>query len=192
MRVLPDPVRAVSDRTDDARRRVNLGRARWAAAGVALILVGIISATFLITRGGPQPIVSAPDSGTPQPTATTPATNARAAPTDGDTALWQLQDAASINSESTVLNLTVTRLGCASGDTGQLLAARITYEEQRVIIQVDAEPMGAGTFLCPGNNAVQISIELAEQIGERSLVDGGCFDLADTTNTVCANPTRWE
>jgi hypothetical protein len=84
------------------------------------------------------------------------------------------------------------RLGCYGGETGEVLPPRITYEQTRVVIEVDVEPLLVGrAYTCQGNGAVPITVELIEPLGERDLVDGGCKEIADPANTVCADPIRW-
>jgi hypothetical protein len=58
----------------------------------------------------------------------------------------------------------------------------VTYEADRVIIRIDAEPLDLEAANCLGNNAVPVTVALSEPIGERALVDGGCAgaDAADT------------
>lgn len=166
---------------------------RWVAASFALILVGgIASAALLIAGNSIQAIGPDQAAATPRPAATSQTPEAPAPPKEGDAALWQLIDAESVDADSTSLKLSVTRLGCAGGETGDVLEPRVTYEATRIVIQVDVEPLAVGTaHTCQGNNSVPITLELAEPIGERSLVDGGCSEIADTTSTVCSDPTRW-
>jgi len=59
--------------------------------------------------------------------------------------------------------------------TGELLDPVIVYESDRVIITVDAAPNGLESADCQGNDAVPVTIELSEPVGERSLIDGACL-----------------
>ncbi|WP_417554318.1 hypothetical protein [Microbacterium sp.] len=112
---------------------------------------------------------------------TAPADSAAPA-ASGSTATWELIEPGSVTAESKTLDVAVTRLECANGVTGELLAPMVTYEADRVIIRIDAEPLDLEAANCLGNNAVPVTVALSEPIGERALVDGGCAgaDAADT------------
>lgn len=110
---------------------------------------------------------------------------------DGDTATWDVTNAADLTPESTTVSVAVTRLGCASGITGKTLSPDITYESERIVIRIDVEPFTEGAANCQGNDAVAKDVQLTEPLGQRILVDGGCLraDAADTAP--CAQTNRW-
>lgn len=110
---------------------------------------------------------------------------------DGATATWELADPTGLDADSTVIDIAVTRLGCAGGITGETLPPQITYEPERVIVRVDVEAPDGRDDSCPGNDAVPVTVELAEPIGSRALVDGGCLrpDGGDTIR--CSQEARW-
>lgn len=160
--------------------------AGW-AAGVAVVLIGTVTAAAIVTalntgNDTAAPIASAQPSEPTRPLEPS---------TDGDTATWQLLNPEAVTADSSVLELAVTRLGCANGVTGEVLAPRITYEAERILIEVDVEAQGEGAFTCLGNDAVPIIAELIEPIGERSLIDRACLEGEATTTAFCVTPTRW-
>lgn len=110
----------------------------------------------------------------------------------GDTATWQVAAADTVDVETTALTLEVTRLGCSGGVTGDLLAPWIVYEDDRIVIQVDAAPLGDDAYDCQGNDAVPVEVELEEPIGDRELVDGACLEGEATATAACADgAVRW-
>lgn len=127
----------------------------------------------------------------PEPRATAIVESPSAAPeTSGASATWELVDPDSITPETTSLDVEVTRIECASGVTGDLLAPVVSYDEDRVTIRIDAAPRGMGAANCQGNDAVPVTVELAEPLGERVLIDGGCA-RADAQQTVyCTTSER--
>lgn len=110
----------------------------------------------------------------------------------GDTATWQFAVPDTVDVETTALTLEVTRLGCSGGVTGDLLTPWIVYEDDRIVIQIDAEPLGDGAYDCQGNDAVPVEVELEEPIGDRELVDGACLEGDATTTAACeGGAVRW-
>lgn len=99
----------------------------------------------------------------------------------GDPATWRLVDPSTVSSSSDQVDIEVTRLGCAGGETGEVLDPQVTYETERIIIRVDVVPI-YGIQTCPSNHAVPITVQLTEPVGSRSIIDGGCVhELAATT-----------
>src|SRR5699024_9385038 len=94
-------------------------------------------------------------------------------------------------SGSTELTIGVKRVQCASGVTGEVLAPVVTYEEARIVISVDVEPLADGAFTCQGNPTVPVQVRLTEPIGHRELVDGGCDDPRAARLIMCEDPVRW-
>lgn len=111
------------------------------------------------------------------------------APTRGDTATWELRG--DVSADSRTLEIGVTRLGCADGVTGAVLEPQVTYEEDRVVIEVDVEALDDGAYTCPSNDVVPVLVELDEQVGDRSLVDGACLDGDAVTTSFCVDQSRW-
>jgi len=114
-----------------------------------------------------------------------------AGPTTGDLATWELAAPASVTAETRSLDLRVTRAGCSGGVTGDVLAPRVQYEDDRVVVTTDVEPLGDGTWTCPGNDAVPVTVELDEALGDRELVDGGCLAAEAEGMRLCDDAVRW-
>ena len=130
----------------------------------------------------PAPAPPAPSSLSPSPVAGAP----------GDAATWVVVDPAAIGTGTTEVRIAATRLGCSSGKTGELRGPRVSYGADEVVIEVDAEPLGAGAFECPGNDAVEVVVALTEPLGDRSLVDGACLEGEAVSTAACADgPVRW-
>lgn len=108
---------------------------------------------------------------------------------EGDPATWQLL--VDVTAQSTDLEIEVTRLGCASGATGEVLEPKVNYEEQRIVIEVDVAPYDADAADCQENDAVPISVDLDEPVGERDLIDGACLDGEAMATTYCETAVRW-
>ncbi|WP_068480453.1 hypothetical protein [Pseudoclavibacter helvolus] len=105
----------------------------------------------------------------------------------GEPATWHLIDPSAISPTSDQIDIEVTRLGCASGTTGEILEPKVTYEAEQIVIRVDVAPAGAGPQTCQGNDAVPVVVELTEPIGLRSLIDGGCALEGVGTTSECAD-----
>lgn len=111
---------------------------------------------------------------------------------DGDAATWVLLGEQDITAETETFEIGVTRLGCASGVTGEVLTPQVTYEPERIIVQVDVEPFTEDEAECPGNDTVPVTVELDEPVGERDLVDGGCLEGEEAAGTTpCEDEVRW-
>lgn len=104
----------------------------------------------------------------------------------GEPATWHLADPTAVTADSEQIDIEVTRLGCASGTTGEVLEPQVTYEAEQILIRVDVAPVGGGPQSCPGNDAVRISVALTEPLGSRALVDGGCALEGVGTTAECA------
>lgn len=107
----------------------------------------------------------------------------------GDPATWELRQDVTATSRS--LDIGVTRLDCASGVTGEVLDPRVTYETERIVVEVDVAPIGDGAQDCQGNDVVPVTLELEEEVGERQLVDGACLDGEAATTSSCESEVRW-
>ena len=128
-----------------------------------------------------------------QPTAVdvTPTPSESAAATLGDAAVWELASPELLDEDSTGIDVAVTRLACSSGITGEPLAPVISYETDRIVITIDVESFGDRGGNCQGNNAVPVTVDLDEALGQRSLVDGACLTGDAVGTAPCLEPTRW-
>lgn len=112
-------------------------------------------------------------------------------PTGGDPASWTLVAPARVNADSRTLKIEVTRVACASGRTGEVLEPTVSYDPDRIVIQVDVGALDDGAYMCLGNDAVPVTIELDEPVGDRALVDGVCLDDEAATASSCEVEVRW-
>lgn len=108
---------------------------------------------------------------------------------ESETGVWEL--AADPSPSSTSIDVGVSRLECASGVTGEVLAPRVTVEDNRIVVTTPVAYTGDDTATWLENDVVPLTVELGEPIGSRSLVDGACLttDAADTS--FCRDEVRW-
>ena len=120
------------------------------------------------------------------------ALTACATPSPPALGLWELADPSSVTSESTTLELGVTRLECSNGVTGEVLDPHVIYEHDRILIRTDVAPLGLDAANCQGNDVVPIVVELAEPVGDRDLVDAACSDDRAASTVFCEDDgVRW-
>lgn len=109
----------------------------------------------------------------------------------GDVASWSLSlDHQLLDPATSLLVLDVTRLGCSGGVTGSVLDPVVVYEDDRVLIRTDVEPVG-GANDCQGNDAVSVEVALDESLGMRELVDGACLEGEAVGTAACQSAVRW-
>lgn len=107
---------------------------------------------------------------------------------DGDVATWALEDDALLHPATSMFVAGVTRLGCASGETGEVLEPQVVYEQDRVLVRTDVAPFGPGGADCPGNDVVPVEVYLDEPLGLRELVDAACLGGAAVGTAACGDP----
>jgi hypothetical protein len=113
------------------------------------------------------------------------------APEMGDIGTWELLNS-SITSDSTVLQLGVTRLACASGVTGAVLDPVVQVQRERIVIRTDVKALSPGGYTCQGNNSVPVTVELDEPVGKRELVDAACLEGRAVNTAACMDKgVRW-
>lgn len=103
----------------------------------------------------------------------------------GDPAVWAVAPGKRPAPTSTTFTAAVSRLGCNSGVTGEVLEPRIEYSPSDITVtfQVAADRDGG---LCPSNLPVEVQVNLTEPIGDRDLIDGQCRpDAAAATTSFC-------
>lgn len=150
--------------------------------------------SFLITAGVCMAIAasgcsSGHDPGGANATSPEPGKNVSNA---GDTASWELLNAAEITPESTVLRLGVTRIQCASGITGTVLEPELQINGEQIVIRTSVESQEPGEYSCQGNNVVPITVNLQSPIGERELFDAACLDTDTLATAFCVDGgVRW-
>lgn len=109
----------------------------------------------------------------------------------GDTAIWEIEDASPPTSESTAFTASVTRLGCASGETGEVQEPDVAIEAERVVVTFTVEALSGGDYDCPGNDWVPFQVDIGEPLGDREIVDGACLGGEAATTSFCSDgPVR--
>ncbi|WP_139217883.1 hypothetical protein [Micromonospora phaseoli] len=111
----------------------------------------------------------------------------------GDAAVWSLGPDQSLQRSSTKFIALVSRLGCNSGVTGQVLAPEIHKSESEVVVAFSVAPKQPGAAACPGNDQVPYEVDLGEPLRDRALADGQCLPGggAVTTSFCATGPTRF-
>ncbi|MHA7141791.1 hypothetical protein ACX80T_09680 [Arthrobacter sp. Sr33] len=71
--------------------------------------------------------------------------------------------------------------------TGPVLEPKVRYEEDQIVIRTDVEALPEAGYDCPGNDMVSLTVDLAEPVGARKLVDGGCLAGEAATTPFCEN-----
>lgn len=85
-------------------------------------------------------------------------------------AWWELDPAVPLTPETTTLQLIVTEVGCASGISAEgRIEATVTYTPTEVEVAVIVNSVG-GYANCPGNPPTPFTLELAEPLGDRTVV----------------------
>ena len=105
----------------------------------------------------------------------------------GDVATWILEDDALVHPATEMFMAGVTRLGCASGVTGEVLEPQVVYGPDRVLVRTDVAPFGPGAADCPGNDTVLVEVYLDEPLGLRELVDAACLDGEAVRTAACGD-----
>jgi hypothetical protein len=90
-----------------------------------------------------------------------------------DPAHWELSGDQVLAADTRSLDLLVTELGCASGQSpeGRVVPAAVVYLETSIIIFIATRPL-AGPQTCNPGPPVRLDLELDEAIGDRQLFDG--------------------
>lgn len=105
---------------------------------------------------------------------------------DGDPATWVLAAPDEVTPRSTVLELSVTRIECASSFTGKVLEPVVTYGEDEVLIRAEVERHKGGG-LCPSNPWESFTLTLTEPVGDRVLVDAICREDPYSSQSHCVS-----
>ena len=111
----------------------------------------------------------------------------------GDAAVWTLPQKVRLTPNSTAFVVRVSRLGCNSGVTGEVLEPRVDYGNSQVTLTFRVAPHSDGGT-CPGNELVAYDVSLTEPLGDRALVDGQCLPAGEAGRTSSCEPdaTRWK
>lgn len=110
----------------------------------------------------------------------------------GDVATWTIDNTSPPRKSATSFRALVKRLGCASGETGEVHEPMVTFTEQRIVVTFTVEPLPPGGYDCPSNDEVERVVDLGQEVGRRQIVDGACLEGEATSTSSCADgPVRW-
>lgn len=106
---------------------------------------------------------------------------------------WRLAEDEDPTPTSTMIAVLVTRLACASGETGQVEKPAVRYEADRIVIRTDVVHLEESVgYNCQENEEVPMSIRLDEKLGTRALVDEACLiEPAVDTAPCIEGAQRW-
>ena len=98
-----------------------------------------------------------------------PQTSVPADPEPGDAAVWVTDHSQRPGPEDSTFTALVSRLGCNSGVTGEVLRPGVRFSETRVVVTftVTADRDGGD---CPSNDQVPFEVQLGQPLGERTLL----------------------
>lgn len=100
----------------------------------------------------------------------------RDVPTDtGERSLarWELEEP--VDEKTTELEISVQEIACASARElkEEQIQIDVEYFRDRITILATADPLPPGGHRCPGNPPITVTVQLAEPVGDRELVDAG-------------------
>jgi hypothetical protein len=104
-----------------------------------------------------------------------------ALPAGVDSADWWVDPGAALpGPDVTTIAGFVRERACASGRSpeGRVLGPVVLYSESAVVVTYAIAALPGGQD-CQGNPALEVTVELAEPLGERALLDGGTFPPRD-------------
>lgn len=78
-------------------------------------------------------------------------------------------------SESTRIDVLVSRMGCNSGVTGEVLEPEVEESADEVVVRFRVSPGEPAEANCPDNVEEAYTLVLDERLGQRRLVDGECL-----------------
>ena len=89
--------------------------------------------------------------------------------------------------DTTSFTALVRRLGCNSGDTGDVQKPEVNLEDEAVVVTFTVKPVQTEAT-CPDNDDVPYEVVLPEPLGDRSLVDGQCVSDTDASGAALCRP----
>lgn len=110
----------------------------------------------------------------------------------GEAAQWQIHRGEKVSSGSRTFTIDVSRSGCASGKTGDVLDPVVQLEAKQVVIVARVAKLRRGGYNCQSNDWVPATVTLSEPLGRRQLIDGECTIGASGTYAGCQTPVRWD
>lgn len=106
----------------------------------------------------------------------------------GDAAIWVVDPATHISSDTTAYTALVTRVECNNGDTGVVLKPDVRMSATQAVVTFRVAVRSPGSADCRGNNPVPYEVKLPEALGDRDLVDGQCLSGGKAANTEFCAP----
>lgn len=110
---------------------------------------------------------------------------------DVSLATWELTNPGEIDNGDSTVEISVSRLGCASGETGEISDVDIDRRDDSIDIRASVEPLYGSAYDCQGNKAVETEVDLGGRIGERELIDAACEHSRAGTTAFCDTAVRW-
>ena len=95
-------------------------------------------------------------------------------PRGGEVARWEVDPQRPLQRTDLAVLALVSRVECAGGRTGRVLAPVVAEEAQRVVVTYTVERTPDKTATCPGNQPVEQTFTLTQPLGDRPLFDGLC------------------
>lgn len=117
-------------------------------------------------------------------------TRSEGLPGDEGLATWEVSSPEAVGPEDDSLEIGVSRVGCANGETGEIVGLDVDPGEDRVVIEATVEAF-EGEAACPANEVVPAVVELDEPLSDRKLVDGACAHERAAGTRWCETAVRW-
>lgn len=106
-------------------------------------------------------------------------------------ATWEVSDPSAVSPDDATLEVGVSRLGCANGETGEISDVDVDRGDDQIVVRASVEPLDGSSYNCLGNDVVKIEIDLGAPLGDRDLVDGACEHPRAARTTFCDSEVRW-
>lgn len=105
-------------------------------------------------------------------------------------ATWRLAPQVEVDSATTTFEILVSRVECNSGITGTVNEPSVEFGDEEVVITVRVSPGSPQAATCQGNDEVPYTLRLAQPIGDRVLIDGGCRGGEAAETVFCDSAVR--
>jgi hypothetical protein len=161
---------------------------RLGRVAAALALISVAACGEETDPAGQAGLGDSTQQGSAQPASQSPVEQ----PVAGEAAVWNIDTERPPSPGDESFPALVERLGCNSGETGQVLAPEVVEEPDQVVITFTVVPRASGPASCPGNKPVPHEVVLAAPVGDRVLVDGACLSGSSVTTSHCLDGAeRW-
>lgn len=109
----------------------------------------------------------------------------------GQPAFWEIDPNRPPRPEDRAFGALVSRLGCASGETGEVMPPRVVEDQDEVVVTFTVAPPSSGVGFCTVNKPVPYAVVLSRPLGGRTLRDGTCDRPPARTTSACLTKQRW-